>query len=36
MVKRSDYQSYLLRFWRVGEDSRSWCIMLQDVSTGEC
>jgi hypothetical protein len=35
MVKGSDYQSYLLRFWRVGGDGPRWRAMLQDLSSGE-
>jgi hypothetical protein len=35
VVKTRDYQSYLLRFWRVGEDGPHWRAMLEDCSTGK-
>jgi hypothetical protein len=35
-VNECDYQSYLLRIWRVrGEDAHSWRASLEDVKTGE-
>jgi hypothetical protein len=33
--KQSDYQSYLLRLWRVRDDGKNWRASLEDVQTGE-
>lgn len=35
MAARRDYQSYLLRMWRVGPEPSDWRAMLENPSTGE-
>ena len=34
-LDQKDYQSYLLRLWRVKEDGDSWRASLQDVRSGK-
>lgn len=31
----NDYQSFLLRMWRVQEDGHSWRVLLEEVETGK-
>ena len=33
--EQSDYQSYLLRLWRVSEGEEDWCVSLESARTGE-
>jgi hypothetical protein len=33
--KQCDYQSYLLRMWRVSDDGINWRASLENVQTGE-
>ena len=34
-LDQKDYQSYLLRLWRVKDDGDSWRASLQDVRSGK-
>jgi hypothetical protein len=33
--EQSDYQSYLLRLWRVDEGEEGWSLSLESAHTGE-
>ena len=33
--EQSDYQSYLLRLWRVNEGEEGWQVSLESTHTGE-